>query len=585
MAAVRLWPWRSHRFLRFPPACQAPWRERRSGMDALGILGMSVIPDQLSRHARRAAEVAGILTKYGLADWLSHSGFELPKKYFTARDGERLTEQSRPARIRLAVSELGTTFIKLGQMLSTRGDLIGWELAEELVKLQTDAPPDPPGVSMATIGEELGKPVDELFREFSEEPMASASIGQVHRATLMDGTEVVVKVQHPDIERRILADLDILRWLAEFAENSAELRRYQPVAVVAEFHRSLLRELDFRREQRNLAEFAHNFSKNPLVRFPRAFPEFSTSRVLTMELLEGMSLRDTERIDLLTVRRDELARRGATLWMDMIFRDGFYHADPHPGNILVMEDGTLGIMDCGMVGRIDEDLRESIEGILISVAAMDARLLARTLTRLCAPPPDFDEAAFSADLADFISFYGGQSIEHFDLGNALNEVARCISRYRLVLPSSLAQIIKVLVMLDGTAKLLSPRINLISIIGPYQKDIFLRQISPRRQFKKINRLFSEWSFLAQNLPRGLADVFQQVREGKFDVHLEHRRLEPAVNRLVMGMLSSALFLGSSLLLSNNVAPVLFGHSAAGMLFLLVSVALGSRLIWIIWRSK
>jgi ubiquinone biosynthesis protein len=546
---------------------------------------MSLIPEQLTRHAHRAAEVAGILTKYGLADWLAHSGFELPRKYFTDRDGKMLTDQPRPARIRLAVTDLGTTFIKLGQMLSTRGDLIGWEIAEELVKLQTDVPPDAPEVAMATVSTELGKPVEEIFAEFSPNPMASASIGQVHRARLHDGTEVVVKVQHPNIENRILADLDILRWLAEFAEKSGELRRYQPAAIVGEFHRSLLRELDFRREQRNLREFATSFAANTSVRFPQAYAELSTSRVLTMELLQGANLRDTAQIDLLGVDREELACRGATLWMDMIFRDGFYHADPHPGNILVMEGGVLGIVDCGMVGRIDEGLRENVEEILLAVAALDARLLARILTRLCTPPPGFDEAAFSTDLADFISFYGGVPLDHFELGNALNEIARCISRYRLILPSTLAQIIKVLVMLDGTAKLLSPQINISTIIAPYQKDIFLRQLSPRRKVKKLHRLLNEWNHLAQNLPRGLSELFQQVREGKFDVHLEHRRLEPVVNRLVMGMICSSLFLGASLLLSNKVPPLVGGHSVPGVLFVLFSGLLGTRLLRTIWRDR
>jgi ubiquinone biosynthesis protein len=546
---------------------------------------MNFLPEQFSRHARRAGEVGGILAKYGLADWLSSSGFEFPKKYLKSRDGELLADGSRPTRIRLAVSELGTTYIKLGQMLSTRGDLVGWEIAEELAKLQTDAPPDPPEASLATVEAELGKPASEVFAEFDAVPMASASIGQVHRARLHDGTHVVVKVQHPDIESRILSDLDLLRLLAELAENSSELKRYQPAAVVSEFQRSLIRELDFKREERNIQQFATNFSSNPQVRFPRVFTEMTTSRVLTMELLEGISLRDSDRLDLLSVNRDELARRGAVLWMDMIFRDGFYHADPHPGNLLVMEDGTLGIMDCGMVGRIDESLRESIEELLVTVANLDAAMLARILTRLCNPPPGFDEAAFSSDLADFISFYGSQPIDRFQLGNALNEIARCISRYRLVLPSPLAKIIKVLVMLDGTAKLLSPKLNLIAIIGPYQQKILLRQLSPRRQMKRLHRLFSEWRYLAQNVPRGLGELFQQVQEGKFDVHLEHRRLEPAVNRLVMGMVTSALFLGSSMLLSNKVPPHLGEYSIPGVVFFVISAFLGLRLLWKIWRNE
>lgn len=546
---------------------------------------MSFLPEQLSRHARRVGEVTGILAKYGLADWLSSSTFELPKKFFTSRDGERLTDQSRPERIRMAVSELGTAYIKLGQMLSTRGDLVGWEIADELTRLQTDVRPDTPEVAMATVAAELGRPVEESFAEFEPEPMASASIGQVHRAILHDGTVVVVKVQHPDIESRIRADLEILLLLAELAEHSEELKRYQPAAVVAEFQRSLLRELDFKREERNLQQFAMNFAATATVRFPKVFPELSTNRVLTMELLEGVSFRETEKLDLMEVDREDLARRGAVLWMDMIFRDGFYHADPHPGNLVVMADGTLGIFDCGMVGRMDEHLRESVEELLVCVASQDGPTLARILMRLCAAPADFNEATFSADITDFISFYGSQPIEHFQLGNALNEIARCISRYRLVLPSAMAQIIKVLVMLDGTAKLLSPKLNLTQLIGPYQHRIFLRQMSPRRQWKKIHRLLNEWHHLARVLPRGMTELLKQVQDGQFEVHLEHRRLEPAVNRLVMGMVVSAMFLGSSMLLSNKVPPLIYGHSVLGSVIFIISGALGLRLIWKIWRNE
>ncbi|MFZ4764261.1 MAG: ABC1 kinase family protein [Roseimicrobium sp.] len=546
---------------------------------------MSLLPEQITRHAMRAAEVGGILAKYGLADWLAGTSFTLPKRFLTGADGEPLSNHSRPTRLRMAASELGTTFVKLGQVLSTRPDLVGWEVAEELTKLQADAPPDPVDVSKETIATELGKSVDELFASFTDQPLASASIAQVHRATLHDGTAAVIKVQHPAIESRIQADLEILLLLAELAERSAELKRFQPVAIVSEFQRSLLRELDFGRELRNIQQFTTNFSRSKTVRFPRVFPELCTNRVLTMELLEGHRLQDSAMLDALPVNRDELARRGAVVWMDMIFRDGFYHADPHPGNLLIMADGTFGVMDCGMVGRIDEGLQESVEEILIGVACQDAPLLASTLMRICAPPPDFREEAFVSDLSDFISFYGSQPIEHFQLGNALNEIAQCISRYRLVLPSGIAQILKVLVMLDGTAKLLSPRINLIEILGPYQHKIALRQLSPRRQWRKLNRLLSEWGHLAKTLPRGLGEFIKEVQDGQFDVHLEHRHLEPSVNRLVMGMVTSALFLGSSLLLSNRVPPMLGDHSIPGAAGCILSALLGLRLIWKVWRNE
>jgi ubiquinone biosynthesis protein len=537
------------------------------------------------RNARRFGEVVGILAKYGLAEWLAHTGFEGAKKFLTTHAGERLADQSRATRIRLALTELGTTFIKLGQMLSTRPDLVGEEVATELARLQEHAPPDPPEATLATIAEELGRPAGDVFATFDAQPVASASIGQAHFATLSDGRAVIVKVRHPGIEARIRSDLEILEALAGLAEKSEELKRYQPAAVTREFRRSLFREIDFSREERHLAQFAANFAHDATVRFPAVFAELSTSRVLTMERLEGVNLHDTAKLDKLGFPRDELARRGAVIWMEMIFRDGFYHADPHPGNLLVLPDGRLGIIDCGMVDRLDESLRETVEEMLGAIANGEAATLARLLMRLCGAPADFDEAAFAADVADFVSLYGSQSLDRFQLGQALTEIARTVHRGRLVLPAPASRLVKVFVMLEGTARLLNPSINLLQIIAPYQRKVLLRRLSPRRQWRRLHRLVAEWEHIADKLPRVLSDVFQQVQSGRFDIHLEHRRLEPAVNRLVMGMITSALFLGSALLWSNRVPPTLGGHSVVGVLGSVLSALLGLRLIWKIWRNE
>jgi ubiquinone biosynthesis protein len=539
----------------------------------------------LPRNARRFGEVVSVLARHGLVEWLSRTDFDGPKKFFTPHEGERLTEQSRATRIRLALTELGTTYIKLGQMLSTRPDLTGEEVAAELAKLQEHVPSDPPETVLATVAAELGRPVQDVFGEFDPAPVASASIGQAHVARLTDGRRVIVKVQHPGIEARIRSDLEILEALASFAEKSDELRRYRPVSVVKEFRRTLLRELDFSREERNLQQFAANFAENKTVRFPEVFPDLSTSRVLTMELLEGINFNDAAKLDAQRVNREELARRGAMVWMEMIFRDGFFHADPHPGNLLVLADGALGIIDCGMVDRIDETMRETVEELLMGIAGGDATQLARLLMRLCEAPPGFDEAAFTNDIADFVAFYGNQPIERFQLGGALNEIARTVSRGHLVLPSSVSLLIKVFVMLEGTARLLNPSVNLLQLIEPYHRQILRRRLSPRRQLQKFQRVFTEWRHLGENLPRVLGDVLQQVQSGQFDIHLQHRRLEPAVNRLVMGMVTSALFLGSALLWSNNVPPRLGEYSVLGVLGCVISAFLGLRLMWKIWRNE
>jgi ubiquinone biosynthesis protein len=540
---------------------------------------------KITRGAQRVGAVVAVLAKYGLSDWLSHTDFDRAKKVFTSQQGESLTELTRAARIRMALTELGTTYIKFGQMLSTRPDLIGQEVADELAKLQQGVPPDPPEVVFATVAAELGRPVKEVFAEFDPAPIGSASIGQVHGALLPDGRRVVVKVQHPGIEARVRGDLEIVQALAELAERSTEMKRYQPVALVEVFRRSLLREMDFSREERNLEQFALNFAKDETVHFPKTFPELSTSRVLTMERLEGVSLRDAEAIAKTGLDRQELARRGAVIWMEMLFRDGFFHADPHPGNLLVLPGGVIGILDCGMVDRLDEGVVESIEEALIGIAGRDPGRVARVIMRLCAAPRNFNEAAFSADLADFVAFYGNQPIEHFRLGNALKEVAQIISRYELMLPSTVSRLIKMLAMLEGTARLLNPSVNLLELIKPYQKKLIMHRLSPKRKWRQWQAILSEWGQIGRDFPRVIGDILQQLQTGKFDINLQHHGLDHSVNRLVMGMMTSALFLGSAVLWSNKVPPTISGVSVFGVLGSGLSAMFALRLIWKIWRDQ
>jgi ubiquinone biosynthesis protein len=283
--------------------------------------------------------VARVLLKYGLAQWLKGTEWDPIRRMLTSHSGDFLTDQPFPVRLRMAMTDLGTTFIKLGQVLGTRPDLVGPEVAHELSRLQSGTPPDPPDVAIATVEKELARPIAELFLEFEREAMASASIGQVHRAKLLDGKPVVVKVQHPDIEGRIRRDLNILSTLATLAEHQDELKRYQPVAIVKEFRQTLMRELDFRREMRSLQQFRRNFAADQTVRFPKPYPELSTGRVLTMQLLTGTSVGDKEKLEQKHIDCEALARQGAGVFVQMIFRDGFYHADPHPGNILVLARG------------------------------------------------------------------------------------------------------------------------------------------------------------------------------------------------------------------------------------------------------
>jgi len=542
---------------------------------------------QIYRHLNRWREILSVLSKYELAAWIGRLGPDFAKDLLKAPGGTAIARRGWEERIRLAMAELGPTFIKLGQILSTRPDLVGIELAEELRHLQTDVPADKPETVRNTIETELDRSVDELFAEFDPEAMASASIGQAHLARLHTGEPVVVKVQHADIQRKIAVDLDILAGLAQLSERIPEFQNYRPGAIVAEFHRALRRELDFSREERNMQQFEQDFRGDPTVHIPKTYPQLCSGRVLTMELIEGVKLAETDKLLAAGFNLDEIARRGANVYLEMIFTNGFYHADPHPGNLLLMDGNVIGLLDFGMVGRIDEQLHEDFGDMLVAIGNRDAEHLTSIITRVGAAPPGLDRAALSLDVTDFVAHYGTQSLDRFDLSGALNEMTEMIRRYNIMLPARIAMLLKVLVTLEGTSRLVSPKFSLVEVMGPYQKKLLWRRFSPRRRLRKLRRLYSEMEHLISILPRGVVDILEQVQSGKFDVHLDHRGLEPSVNRLVLGMLASALFLGSALLLSQKVSPTfdlaILGMrqvSALGAAGFVVSIALGLRL----WRA-
>jgi ubiquinone biosynthesis protein len=553
------------------------------------IMRITSIP-QIYRHLNRWYEIVAVLIKYELAAWIGRLGPDFAKDILKTPSKTAIARHRWETRLRMALSELGPTFIKLGQILSTRPDLVGVTLAEELQSLQADAPADPAATIRKLIEAELGLKIEDVFDDFEDTAMASASIGQVHRATLKSGEKVVVKVLHADIERKFSVDLDILAGLAQLAEMIPEFQPYRPRLLVGEFQRALKRELDFSRELRNLQQFDHDFRASEIVRFPKPYSEQSTRRVLTMELLEGKTLLELSRSANEGFDMEEVARRGAAICLEMIFSNGFYHADPHPSNILVMPDGKIGMLDCGMVGRLDEQLQDDFCELLLAIGETDAEYLTTLILRIGKSPGNLDRASLSLDVTDFLAHYGSQPIEQFDLSGALKEMTEIIRRYRIMLPARIAMLLKALITLEGTSQMASPRFSLVEMMRPYRKKMIWRRMSPKRRLKKFRRFMSEMEHLIEYIPRGIIDLLEQVQSGKFDVHLDHRGLEPSVNRLVFGLLTSALFLGSTLLLSRNVppliryVPILEGTSLFGFLGSVVSLAMGYRLYRAINKS-
>jgi len=534
---------------------------------------------RLERNAHRVGEIIAVLAKYGLADWFKGWHYSWIQERIQTFDGQHIPDLKFEERVRLAFTELGTTFMKLGQVLSTRPDLVGPDLARELAHLQAAAPADPPETVRATIQAELGQAPETLFAEFDNTPLASASIAQAHRARLHSGEEVVIKVQHAGIMDKILPDLDILAGLAELAEKHApQVRLYQPVAVVRQFRHTLLRELDFTFERRNLEEFAAHFANDPAVHFPHSHPEFSSRRVLTMERLCGILGTESAALAASGADLTEFARRGASMYLQMIFRDAFYHADPHPGNMMLLPGGVVGVLDCGMVGRLDEELAEAVEDMLMAVVSPTSTDLAEILLRLGSAPPSTPREQLRADVTDFVADYTGQSIQDMDLSGALNSVLEIIRRYNITLPPPISLLLRTLVELEGTAQQLSPSFSLAEVIRPFYTTMIRRRLSPRRILGRLQHAYRDWERLIEALPRDFGDVLKRVRDGTFSVHLDHRHLDPVINRLVLGMMSAALFLGSSLLWSMKAPPLVGGVSVFRVLGCLISAYLGWRLL-------
>ncbi|MEL6896481.1 MAG: AarF/UbiB family protein [Planctomycetota bacterium] len=571
---------------------------------------LSSIP-QLYRHLRRWREILVVLQRYGLADWISQFR-NLPfRDVLKNESGVPLANLTRPQRVRMALTDLGPTFIKLGQLLSSRPDLVGIAMADELSGLRADVPAESAEWIATTLREELGEDYRQHFQQLDDEPSASASIGQVLMGVLQDETPVVVKVQRRDIAVKMEQDLDILMGLAQLAERVDALPGIDCVEMVRQFSPSLLRELDFNREQQNLRTFDAMFEEQSAVEIPAPIQSLCTKRVLVMRRMPGNSLQDLIESESRPSNgdRSEIARVVATAYMEMLFEHGTFHADPHSGNLFAIlpppqseRDDTgdqqpssiaVGIIDFGMVGRIDEGLREKIEEMLYSIATSDQHQLTRLIKRTANAPADLNDSMLAVDIADFIALFGNQQLDRFDLAAALQELSSILHRHGIQLPNQSALLLKMLISLEGTLTALGADFNSMEIMRSFMRRAMLRRYSPRRRLRQARRIYMEAEHFLQQAPDRVIDLMDQAQRGSLRLHLEHQRLGPSVNRLVLGLMASALFLGSSLLLAMKVPPVLFEErfymglqdvSVLGLIGVFVSVSVMGWLVIAIARS-
>ena len=531
---------------------------------------ITAIP-QLYRNLKRWREILKVLRRYGLADWLS--SFKLPfRDALKDPRGVPLSKYSREERVRMALTDLGPTFIKLGQILAARPDLVGPMLAEELKRLRANVRPDAIGQVRSTLREELGDEYESLFSFIDPKPLATASIGQVHRATLRDGTAVVIKVQRRHIEKIIRQDIEVLGGLAQLAERVEGLSNWRPTEIVRQFAPMILRELDFSRERQNLELFAEIVRKTDAsVQIPKPYKEQCTKRVLVMDELIGTPLSvyladrkknsTGEECTEQDAACDSLSETIARVYLAMLFDEALFHADPHLGNLIVLENGSLGILDFGMIGRIDESLKETIEEMLVAIASGDQNRLTRLIRRIGDAPPTLDESGLAVDVAEFIATYGRQDLGEFDLTGALNELSDVLHRHAIKLPNQSALLLKMLISLEGTLRELGAGFDSLEVVQTYVRRSVARRLSPRRRARQARRIYLESENFLEAAPDAVLSLLQQARRGEIRVSLEHQRLGPTVNRIVLGLIASAVFLGSSLMLAMKVPPLVFASKS------------------------
>lgn len=548
------------------------------------------------KNLNRLRQIVNILIKYGfdyfvkqlgLTNLISKGGKILKLKPF------KIAQLPLPIRVRLALEELGPTFVKLGQILSTRPDLIPQDYIIELQKLQDEVPPFAYDQVEQIINRELGADIPKIFKSFEQKAFAAASLGQVHQAILEDGDKAVVKVQRPDIEKVIETDLDILFDLARLTEKHIPASRlYNPVGIVEEFTKVIRSELDYGTEGRNAERFRKNFEDDKMIYTPKIYWEFSSRRILTMELIEGIKINNLKELNKVGYNRKKIAENVAKAFIKQILIDGFFHADPHPGNMLVMKDGIIGFMDFGMMGRLDEEMRE--KGIDLFVAVLERnpnKIINEMLNLGITSQEEIDTRSLKIDIKEMLDQYYDKPLKEIILGELISQLVEISIKYHIKMPAEFALLGKSLITIEGIGSELDPDFNLAEIAKPYAKDVILERKSPQRLILKLSNDLAELYNLIILIPRQLSKTLKKMEKGVFKLEFQHRGLEnlinaldKAANRIAYSLILAAIIVGSSLIMQTNKGPIFMGFPVIGVLGFLIAGVLGLGLVIIILRS-
>jgi len=542
------------------------------------------------KNAKRFKEILAILVKYGFEEIVQR--IELPGIELVRRNRSEDNAGKVYARIRYAIEELGPTFIKFGQIMSLRPDMLPTEMLVELEKLQDDAPVLDMADIEKVIQDNLGRSIDEVFSVFDVEPIAAASLSQVHKGVLRENGRIVsIKVQRPEITKMIQADLDILDAVAGFVHQQIEeLNVYDLPELVQIIRHHILTELDFRTELQNM-KIARAHARDTPISIPEGIERYCTEQVLVMEYVHGARYNEVVRGSVYDEAR--IAKQGLAAATKQILDDGFFHADPHPGNLLVTDKMNLCIIDWGMVGRLTEKDRYELTDLLRAIVDKDSQALVQSLLRLCqSKGGSVDPSAIERDLLTLLDTYHAASIRDVNIGQFLMDVMSILRDYRLQLPTDYVIMIKALVTAEGSARKIYPELNVVDEISDHVKRLVQSRFQPDALWRNFrNAMGTFWAF-QRELPRQIQQIISKLESGDLGLQLNHNKLEKlsdslenAANRLTMAIIAGAIIMGSSMIITTGVGPYLFGFPILGLIGYLLSVILGLWLVVTIIRSK
>ncbi|MEO8377444.1 MAG: AarF/ABC1/UbiB kinase family protein [Candidatus Sumerlaeota bacterium] len=546
------------------------------------------------RHANRYRQILAVLIRYGFHEFVQalHIDKYVDLGEALTAGGVEVSTLNRWERLRNVIEELGPTFIKIGQVLSTRPDKLPLELVNELQKLQDAVPPFPFSEVRAIIELEFGRPIAEVFAQFEEPPLAAASIGQVHRAILNTGEVVVVKVRRPAVEQTMAVDLEILYHIAMLAERHVDVLEVQkPAEVVKELQQTLHEEIDYTREAAHMERFSRNFEDDPNIRAPIVYRELCTERILIQEYIEGIKVAD---LDLLREKGYDLpliANRGAHAMLRQIFVHGFFHADPHPGNIFILAGNVICFIDFGMMGRLPKRARGNLIDLLTAIVSDDDAGATDALLALTIWTDEPDRNDLEAHVAEFIQTHCVGPLKNIQLGRVLQEMMQQAQRHKLRIPPNLYLVIKALSTVEGIGRVLDPEFDVFSEATPVVRKIQQQRLEPKIVAKGALRSVRQLGNVIKSLPHELRSLLHQLKVGKLHIEFEHKGLEKLehtldriTNRVSFSLVLAALLISSSVIIRSGMPPRYHDVSIIGLLGYLLSALMGFRLLISIWRS-